>query len=76
MNLTPTQLLYTLASRHSDIGFIRSYMLAEYGRAPSRERIQDVRNQVLAVAKRHASSHRRSISTSHDASVAQRRAQG
>lgn len=56
-------LLYRLAGRHSDIGFIRAYMLREFGRAPSREAITKVRDELDATARRTARSHTRSVST-------------
>lgn len=65
-------LLYRLASRHSDIGFIRAYMLREYGRAPSRERIEQARADLVATAERTASSHTRSNCAAKQAIAARR----
>ena len=65
-------LLYRLAGRHSDIGFIRAYMLREFGLAPSRERIERARAEVLQTHQRTASSHVRSFSAARQAEYARR----
>lgn len=65
-------LLYRLAGRHSDIGFIRAYILRELGRAPSRERIEQARAEVLQTYQRTASSHTRSSSAAKQADYARR----
>lgn len=65
-------LLYRLAGRHSDIGFIRAYMLREFGRAPTREMIASVREGLNAYAKRNSNSHTRSSTTAQQANYARR----
>lgn len=69
-------LLYRLAGRHSDIGFIRAYMLREYGRAPSRDQIERARADVLQTNQRTANSHTRSFSAANQAEYARRYALG
>lgn len=62
MRLTRAErgMLYRLAGRHSDIGFIRAYMLREYGRAPSREMIASAQDGLRAYEERNRNSHKRS----------------
>ncbi len=53
-------MLYRLAGRHSDIGFIRGHLLREFGRAPSREVIAEAQKGLNAYKSRNSNSHKRS----------------
>lgn len=48
-----------MAARHSDIGFIRSYVLAEFGKAPTREQIAKMRDEAVRKAEWEASKYDR-----------------
>lgn len=49
---SPSAMAQKLVKRHSDIGFIRSYILTHYDRAPSREAIEKLRAEHLASVER------------------------
>lgn len=68
-------MLYRLAGRHSDIGFIRGHMLREFGRAPSREVIAEAQKGLNAYKSRNSSSHKRSCAAGQHKNYARKHAE-
>lgn len=72
---SPMHMARDLVARHSDIGFIRGYILNFFGRAPTREKLEELRaeyleaqafkrdrrNAVLSDEKRGSTERRRQI---------------
>jgi len=56
---SPMECARQMAHRHSDIGFIRSYVLAQFGTAPSREQITKLREEALRAIEWQAAKHDR-----------------
>lgn len=51
-HMTPLSYAALLAKRHSDIGFIRAQCLRDYGKAPTREQIINLREEAKREAER------------------------
>lgn len=70
---SPTLMARDMVAIYSDIGFIRAYILREFGRAPSRAKIEDLRREYLEAQERSRS--RETGFMSCDKVLAARRAQ-
>lgn len=49
---SPMHMARDLVARHSDIGFIRGYIINYFGRAPSRDKIEQLRAEYVAKVDR------------------------
>lgn len=49
---SPLHMARDLVARHSDIGFIRGYIINFFGRAPTREKIEALRAEYLIQRER------------------------